>query len=327
MNSASCSRSVSDGVGTAASLVRRRAPGTRFAHRGSRRGRAPRRGRPSRASTGRGRGSSAAGASAPAREPRSGGRARASARRPSARTPSGARSRSRPSRGRATSPSRRDERPARHVSSALGDEELLVEVVGRRCDDSRRPVAPLDADDLRRVCYERSRSSRRPVRESVLDDSCTRRGLRRTFGAREPTRRRRVEAAAERQDVPDETVHGSEIRDPRARTASASTGRRRRGAREAAAALSSQASRHRGSCVQSSMRRAAMSVPGEPHMISSASLSTFSRTRRVERRRRGRTRREPKRGEQDPRLARLRSADSRGSGKVRPTPRGRASPA
>ena len=32
-----------------------------------------------------------------------------------------------------------------------GDEELLVEVVGRRCDHSRCPVAPLDADDSRPV--------------------------------------------------------------------------------------------------------------------------------------------------------------------------------
>ncbi len=46
MNSASCSRSVSDGVGTAASLVRRRAPGTRLARRGSPRGRARRPGHP-----------------------------------------------------------------------------------------------------------------------------------------------------------------------------------------------------------------------------------------------------------------------------------------
>ena len=86
----------------------------------------------------------------------------------------------------------------------------------------------------------------------------------RTAHERRPTRR--VEQRRERLDVSDETVHGAEIARSRARGAAASTARRNRGVARTASALSSQASRHRGSCVQSSMSRAATSVSGSaPH--------------------------------------------------------------
>ena len=62
---------------------------------------------------------------------------------------------------------------------------------------------------------------------------------------------------------------------------------------EQASALSSHASRQRSSPVHASMSRAAISVPGTPHMISSASLWTFSRTRACSASASSRARREP----------------------------------
>ena len=128
-----------------------------------------------------------------------------------------------------------------------------------------------------RVFSKRSRRFGRPVREIVLHDCGAFEDHRGTSHERRPTlpveKRRRAPGRFRRGRAPG---RGSASR---ARGAAGSTARRNRGAQErrrrsrprplATAALLSNAS----------MSRAAMRVPGAPHMISSASLWMFSRTR------------------------------------------------
>ena len=179
-------------------------------------------------------------------------------------------------------------------------------------------MAPLRPDHLHacspRALALRAASSRdRPRRRRRVRGS-------RPCGARAARPTLRVEQRRERLDVSDETVHGAEIARSHARGAAASTARRHRDAREAHPRSRPTPRATALLPVQSSMRRAAIERSGgAPHdlvglvvdVLPDARWSVVGEIR---------ARREPKRGEQNPRLAREERRLAR-LGHVRPAPR------
>ena len=183
-----------------------------------------------------------------ARGPRSGARDRATARPACARTRRAARSRCRMCRGRSRALSRYPARACPPDELGTGEQELLVEVVARGGDDSRRARAPLEL------------ALAAPVREPVLDASPRARGRLRTRRASDSLRESSTCSSA--RTLPASPCDGADPAEARAPELL------RPEAVRVAAGDASASRPTRGPGSSQSMATAATSVPGRPpHQI------------------------------------------------------------